>query len=202
MMSVIRASASTEIRVVWALAAFLLFGVGVGRVWWPASQKIASIQRHALAAYERANAADVVLRDADRILRAKKSIRDDIRHLSAVREGGTWLNALRLLNAESKRFSVQIREYAPHDIGKSVGTGPPGIQACCSVVFRLRGDFRAIVRLLADLPQRDVLIDLYSVSMHAHATKGGREVVDAEVRARLYEAIHEQKGPQSVRLVR
>lgn len=176
-----------QVRVVWLLAAFVLFGCGGGLVWWPASQQSAQLNAHAKESYDEANDLAAKLERAQALRAAQQRVRSDLRELSA----GTAIGQerlLHLLDDEARARGVSVRELAPLQTpGNPQPTGSrlAGLTGT-EVTLTLRGSFRSIAAFLADVPRHDVLIEVRDVALQTTGSTGHAPMLLATVHATIY----------------
>ena len=197
-------------RIVWWLAGLAFVGGGIGWVWWPASVQIASVRENAREMYDEANANDAQVRRAASVREARARITADLGALAGqVSNGAATAVALQLLSDESKRFGVELRSVAPQDVPGPMPspTTTLGGEALIpsDMTLGLRGNFRSVATLIADLPRHQALIAVRAVSLQAtDAFHSGVPTLDVTVRATLYrianatmmEGIHAARTPR------
>ncbi len=173
-----------SIRLTWALVALVIFGAGFGLVWWPFSQSIAAVRSHARELYEEANRNDAITLRASDLRAARARIHADLVTLGGVRSQGAVLSStLRLLSEEGKRLRVDVRSIAPaqHAGGEThdplVGT---------DVAIAVRGSFRNIVDMIADVPRHDVLVEIHDAQLVSADTMQGLPKLDVTLHATIY----------------
>lgn len=182
-------------RITWLIVAFVFGGIGVGCIWWPASQDISQRHARAMELYEEANTLDAAVRRASQLRAAQVRIRSDLADLGGVRSPGAITAALlQLLHEESKRQSVDVRELAPD-------TNPPasppsrlprssmpngGVLAPQDLSIVVRGPFRNIVALVADLPRHDVLVDVRDIQLSSSEATRKAPVLNVTLHATVY----------------
>jgi hypothetical protein len=169
-------------RLTWACTAFVILGLGVGVVWWPSSQAISQVRRHAGEMYEEANHNDAIVRLAADLRAAQARVRADVNALGGTRSPGqVTAAALRLLEDEAKQRGVEIRSIvpsaAPITAGALVGT---------DVAIGARGPFRNIISFLADLPRHNVLMELRDAELISSDPTQKLPSLDATVHATIY----------------
>lgn len=170
----------------WLVVAFVIFGLGVGLVWWPASQQVDQVRAHSRELYDEANRLDAAVERATQLQAAQGRIRSDLRTLGATRSTGALTAALlRLFHDEAKQSGVEIREISP-EASAAEQTKADGRLASYAVTVGLRAPFRNIVRLLADLPRHDVLIEVHDVRLSSSASASGAPALDATLHATIY----------------
>jgi hypothetical protein len=180
-------------RVTWLLVAFVTAGIGIGGVWWPASQELSSRHAHALELYNEANAVDAALRRAAELRAAQSRISSDLAALSGARSPGAVTAALlRLLHEESKTQRVDIREVSPdsnaHMSSGTAHSTAPSPQALIpsDLSISVRGPFRSVVALITDLPRHDVLIDVHDVQLSTTQTGRVPPLLDVTLHSTVY----------------
>ena len=200
------------VRVTWLAVVFVVGGIGIGCIWWPASQEISQRHTHALDLYDEANTIDAAVRRASQLRSAQSRITSDLAALGGVRSPGAVTAALlQLLHEESKRQEVEIREVAP-DAGAraTLSHQPPGppspkaeVLAPADVSIAVRGPFRNIVSLVAELPRHDVLVDIHDIQLSSTESTNTSPVLDATLHTTVYRLVSLPRvGTSRVRLVR
>jgi Tfp pilus assembly protein PilO len=176
-------------RLLWVLTCFVVVGIGVGGVWYPASQRIASLNASARELYEEANSDELEVQRSRELRRVRARIVADVRHLSGQTSGAAaTAAALHLLSDESKHFNVELRSVVPQ-----VSSATPAPLISNDLTLGLRGRFRNIVAMLVDLPRHDVLIGVRDVAFVSTQTlHGGTPMLDVTVHATLYR-VRDQK---------
>jgi Tfp pilus assembly protein PilO len=176
---------TAQVRGIWLLVALALIA-GYALVWQPGQASVSSIQAHAHDLYEQANANESKVRRAAQLQVIEQRVNADLAQLAgqSVAARVTAL-ALQLLNEEAQRFHVDVRTIAPE-----TRASPPPTDRLVgqSVTVGIRGRFRDIVELIADLPHNNVLIDVRDVELAAVDTmhQSEKPVLEATVRATLY----------------
>ena len=182
-------------RIAWVGVAFMMFGVGVGLIWWPAAQRIGEIRSHARELYDEANDIDSATRRAAQLRDAQARVEADLRSLGGLRSDGAVTAALlQLFHDEAKRERVDIREVAPdsrsHD---STSTNPTvrhsNALASYDLSIGARGPFRNVVALIADLPRHDVLIDVHDVQITSSDQQRNPPILDVTLHATIYRVV-------------
>lgn len=176
-------------RVLWWLSAFVIFGLGVGCIWWPASRHIAQIQAHSREMYDEANQYDADVRQATKLRNIRARVEADVRRLTGqTSDGAAMASALQLLSDESKRFDVELRSVAPEVAPIPVATSrATDVLVPTSVTLGFRGKFRNVVALLADVPRHEVLLAINDVSLQTSDTAHfGSPTLGVIVHATLY----------------
>lgn len=175
---------ASAVRVVWMVSAALFVGGGVGIVWWPSSQTIASMQSQARTLYDQANANDVEVRHAAELRALAKRMADDVRALSGEdSQSATTAAALALLSHESRAFTVDVRSFVP----ATAATPAPGTSLVGTPVeIDVRGGFRNLLALVSDLPRHNVLIDVNDVSLDDNGNRSATPVLSAKIHATIF----------------
>lgn len=198
------------VRVCWLFAAFIVGGLGVGIIWWPASRELAERHAHALELYDEANSIDAATRRASQLRAVQTRIASDLAQLGGVRSSGSVTAAvLRLLHDESKREAVQIREVAP-DVAMqpapstaAASSARDDVLSGSDVAISVRAPFRNIVALVADLPRHDVLIDIHDIQLTVIGAERKPPVLDVTLHSTIYRlAALPTVGSSRVRTVR
>ena len=150
------------VRLTWLGTAFVVLGLGLGAVWWPSSQTIEQVRGHAREMYEEANNNDALVRRASELRAAQSRVRADLELLGGVGSAGVvTAAALRLLGYEAQQRGVEIRSILP----SSTSATSSGPFVGTDVAIGVRGPFRNIVSLIADLPRHDVLIEVHDAEL-------------------------------------
>src|ERR1700722_1276731 len=102
-------SESTIVRMVWMLTGLALL-VGVGGVWFPASQRIAAIRAVSRELYDEANQNETEAHRARELSRVRERVAADVRYLAGQSSGAAaTAAAVHLLGEESRHFNVELR---------------------------------------------------------------------------------------------
>jgi hypothetical protein len=164
----------------------IIFGVGVGGVWWPASQSIEQVRAHARDLYEQANQNDAIVRRAAFLHAAEKRIHSDVLALGGKSSPGAVTAAmLRLLNEEARRLNIDVRTLTP-------ATGAPAPQAQRAlasggdVSLGVRGPFRNVISFIADLPRHDVLIEIHNAQLSSADIQQHHPMLEVTINATIY----------------
>jgi Tfp pilus assembly protein PilO len=189
-------SESTMARILWALTFVVVAGIGVGCVWYPASQRIEALNAASHELYDEANSDELEVRRSQELRQVRERIVADVRKLSGQRSNATAMAAaLHLLSDESKRFNVELRSVVPQPAS---ATPAPLIPS--ELTLGLRGRFRNIVAMLVDLPRHDVLIGVRDVAFASTSTlHAGVPVLDVTIHATLYR-VRDQKTVEDDRV--
>ncbi|HTX57048.1 MAG TPA: type 4a pilus biogenesis protein PilO [Candidatus Acidoferrales bacterium] len=174
---------SSGVRIVWMLAASIFFGVGVGIVWWPTSQTIASYKTQAKSLYDDANQDETEIAHASELRSAARRVEDDVKLLSAQSSAGAVTAAtLRLLNGEAHAYGVDVRSIVP----APQASASPGALAGTVVELDVRGRFRNLLAFISDLPRHDVLMEINDVSLAGTGDRSPKPVLAATIHAAIY----------------
>lgn len=183
------------IRVTWMLVAFVIGGIGIGCIWWPAAQDISQRHARAMELYEEANTIDTAVRRASQLRAAQSRIKTDLAELGGVRSPGAITAALlQLLHEESKRQGVEVREVAP-DTNEHTSPSPRTSRSSVlkadalapeDISIVVRGPFRNVVALVADLPRHDVLVDIRDIQLSSTEAVRTPPVLDVTLHATIY----------------
>lgn len=177
------------VRVTWLIVAFVVGGVGFGCIWWPASQQISQRHARALELYDEANTIDAAIRRSSQLRDAQLRIRSDLAELGGIRTPGAVTAALlQLLHEESKRQSIEVREVAP-DANARASVPKADLLAPTELSIAVRGPFRNIVALVADLSRHDVLVDIHDIQLGATESTRNAPVLDATLHATMYRLV-------------
>jgi hypothetical protein len=183
------------VRVFWLVVVFIIGGIGIGCVWWPASEELSQRHAHAMELYDEANTFDAATRRASQLRSAQERIAEDLSELGGLRSPGAVTAAvLRLLHEDSKNESVQIREVAPDAaIRSAVGTTEKAHQedllSGSDVAISVRGPFRNVIALVADLPRHDVLIDIHDIQITSTGALRKPPVLDVTLHSTIYRLV-------------
>ncbi len=169
-------------RLTWICSAFVFFGCGVGLVWWPSAQAIGEVQTHARARYEEANNNDALVRRAADLRAAQARVRADLDALGGIRSSGeVTAAALKLLGDEARQRRVEIRSIVP-----SATAQTPGVLVGSDVAIGVRGPYRSVLGLIADLPRHNVLIDVHDAELISIDPALKSPTLDVTVHATFY----------------
>jgi Tfp pilus assembly protein PilO len=187
------------LRLIWATVAFVIFGVGFGGVWWPMSQSIDRVRSHARDLYEEANQNDAMVLRASDVHAAQNRIHSDIVALGGERNSGAVTAALlRLFNRESQTLSVDVRTLTPATAPSSVSAARY-LKSETNVAVGVRGPFRNIVNLIADLPRHDVLIEIHDARITSNEATVQSPVLDLSFDATIYRIVQMPVEEKNVR---
>lgn len=174
------------VRLIWVSVAFVIFGIGVGLVWWPQSQGIDQVRQHAKELYEEANQNDAIIRRASDLHAAQRRIHDDLQLLGGEHtQGAVTASVLRLMNEEGKRLNVDIRSIGPAPTSTQSSDRRTSMDAT-DVTIDARGPFKNVMNLIADLPRHDVLIEIHDTQITSSDTTKKTPVLDVTIDATIY----------------
>ncbi len=175
---------AAQTRMAWLFAALVFFVGGGIMTWWPASRRIAELRAHTEESLDQTAAIAVKLHRARELRAAKARVRADLHRLAGGGAEGTADGALlQLLDAESRGLHVSIEAFTPGNAPQAKQAGP---LVGRSVTLAVRGPFRSIVALLADLPKHDVLVGIDDASLQTALPRPRAPVLSATVHATLY----------------
>lgn len=167
------------------LATALVAVAGYGLIVQPDERAISNLESHARILYDEANANDATVRRSWELHRIESRVDADLRRLSGQQSNeGATSSALRLLDAEAKRFNVSIRSVEP-DAANMIPASSELRGTAWNV--GLRGRFRDVVSLIADLPVHDVLLEVGDVALAASSRNVSLQpVLDVTLHATVY----------------
>jgi Tfp pilus assembly protein PilO len=160
-------------RMIWIATAAVFLGVGVGVVWWPASQNIAQLKGQAQHLYEQAEENQTDVRHAAQLRAVAKRVVQDVQALSGeTSSSAVMATTIKLLGAESSRFKIDVQSIVPEPSSGSQTPMPDRSLASealegMPIELGLHGSFRQLLALISDLPRHDVLIDVQDVDLLA-----------------------------------
>ncbi len=163
---------------------------GYGLVVQPAERSIREVQIHSQELYDEANANELKIRRSAELELAARRVRSDIASLKG-RPDSAIASALQLLNLEARRFNVNVRSVNP-DANAAVASPSVDLVQAFAWNVSLRGRFRNIVAILADLSKHDVLLEVQDASLaataqaSAPAPSGSSPVLEVTVRTIVY----------------
>src|SRR5215469_14425180 len=171
-------------RIIWLAALFVVFGIGVGLIWVPASQSIDQVRGHARELYEEANQNDAIVRRANDLRAAQQRIHKDVVALGGERSAGAITAAtLRLFSEEAKHLQVDVRSVAPTP--QTTPSGHDDLNGT-DVAIGVRGPFRNVVDFIADLPRHDVLVEIHNAQISSSDTTQQSPVLEVTLNATIY----------------
>lgn len=195
-------SSAAAVRIVWLAVAFIIFGIGFGLIWWPQSQNIDQVRSHARDLYEEANQNDAIVLRATDLRAAETRIQDDLLALGGPRSAGAVTAAtLRLFNDEAKRLDVEVRSLAPAPTTKSAASGNRSLSGN-DMTIGVRGPFRNVVNLIADLPRHDVLVEIHSAQIISSDTMQKSPTLDVTLDTTIYRVRTREMESRNVRALR
>lgn len=169
------------------LAAALVAVIAYAVVIAPAERRVSTMQEHARLLYDEANVDESKVSQSVELDRIKERIQRDLHRLAqSGSDGAETAAALRLLGAEGKKFSVEVRSIAPLTAAPPAPGKPERYPlAGTRWSFVVRARFRDIVGLLGDISRHDVLVDVRDVDLTV-ASRDASPLLDATVQATLY----------------
>jgi Tfp pilus assembly protein PilO len=168
----------------------MFLGIGVGVVWWPASQTIAAIKEQAELQYEQANQNEAVVQHAAQLHAVTKRVADDVRQLSGGSQSAVTAATLTLLNRESHAHAIDIRSIVPAPVAPA--SAPPAARPADSALIGTaieidaRGGFRDILAFISDLPRHNVLIDVSDINIIERGDHSTKPVLGATIHATVF----------------
>jgi hypothetical protein len=154
-------------RALWLLCALVAVS-GYGFIVQPGEARVHDANQHARALYDDANRNEAKIRRRTQLSRVRTRVVNDLLRLSAqTNAAATTSNALRLFADEGRRYHVDIRSLAPD----AADTAQQDDLASAQWSLGVRGRFRDIVTMLADLPAHDVLLDVRDVEIAATTSR-------------------------------
>jgi hypothetical protein len=179
------------VRVIWVLTAAIFFGIGIGAVWWPSAQAIASVRAQAKGAYDEANQNESEIRHAAQLRAVAERVSRDVSRLAGQdSESATTAMTLRILNAQSRKFGVEIGAIVPRSEAAPDAPNPGAVNnrlTGTEVEIDLRGRFRNVLSFVSDLPRHEVLIRINSVDvLQVDASRPDRPVLTVKMAATLF----------------
>ena len=182
---------ASGVRVVWILTAAVFFGLGLGIVWWPASQTIAAIKAQAKNLYDEANQNEATVQRAVQLRAVAKRVADDVHRLSGQGSPSALTAAtLALLNRESRAHGIDVRSIAPAP-GSSASPAPNTAQtdnalAGTAMEIDVRGRFRDLLAFISDLPRHNVLIEVSDINLADRGDRSNKPVLGATIYATVF----------------
>lgn len=188
-----------RVRVLWLLVA-LITALGYAVVVAPGEREVVSLETHAKALYDEENINESKLSRAAELNALRARVQSDLRRLGG--NGSTSATAaavIGLLEREGKRFRVEVRSISPNAV-----TDPKPLPRTAATLagadwdIVVRGGFRDVLSLLADVSRHDVLLDVRDVDLSATAERSSAPTVDATVHTTIYQPL-DMKGTNDVR---
>ncbi len=183
---------ASGVRIVWILTAAVFFGLGLGTVWWPASQTIATIKAQAKSLYDEANQNEADVARAVQLRAIQKRVSDDVRKLSGQgSQSAVTAATLALLNRESRTHGIDVRSIVPAS-GSTVSPSPAAARpadsalAGTAIEIEVRGRFRDLLAFVSDLPRHDVLIDVSDINLVDRGDHSFKPVLGATIHATVF----------------
>lgn len=185
-------SIASAVRIVWIVTAAVFFGLGLGVIWWPASQTIATIKAQAKSLYDEANQNESDVQRATQLRAISRRVSDDVRKLSGQRSrSAVMATTLGLLNRESRAHGIDVRSIVPAPIASAL-PAPPQAQVDEStmvgtaVEIDVRGRFRDLLAFVSDLPRHNVLIDISDIDLVDRGDRSLKPVLGATIHATVF----------------
>ncbi len=189
---------ASGVRILWILTAAVFFGFGVGVVWWPTSQTIATIKTQAKNLYDEANQNEADIARAAQLRTVQKRVSDDVRKLSGQgSQSAVTAATLALLNRESRTHSIDVRSIVPTS-GTTASPSPAAARRADSALvgtaieIDVRGRFRDLLAFVSDLPRHDVLIDVSDINLVDRGDRSSKPVLGATVHATIFRYLYQE----------
>jgi hypothetical protein len=184
-------SLASTVRITWVFTAAMFLGIGMGVVWWPASQTIAAVKEQAESQYDEATQNEAVVRHAAQLRAVAKRVADDVRQLSGGSQSALTAAALTLLNRESHAHAIDIRSIVPAPVtlaSSAPAAARPADSALTGTALEIdaRGGFRDILAFISDLPRHNVLIDVSDVNIIERGDHSPKPVLSATIHATVF----------------
>jgi hypothetical protein len=150
----------------------------------PGEQQRRSLIVQARDCYDLAGRDDALLRQRMQLRAMRARVESDLRQLRAMRTGaGAVLASLVLLDHEARAQRVAFRALTP---GPSAGQG----RGKESITFALRGPYRSVLHVIADLSEENVLLEIGDARLEVQQDSGAQtDAVAATIQATLYHGI-------------
>ena len=185
------------IRIVWLLTAAVIFGIGIGLVWWPSSQAINALRAQAKSAYDEADQNDAEVRHAAELQAVERRVAEDVAHLSGRTSHSAVLAAtLQLLYGEGRAFHVDVRSIVPAPAPSSTPIAEASSRGTLTgtpIEIDARGRFRDLLHFVADLPRHDVLVAIDNANLAGGGDRSAEPILNARINATVYR-YHGAKG--------
>jgi hypothetical protein len=177
-------------RSLWLMSFALFTGVGVGIVWWPASQTVAELRSAAANDYDEASRNDDAVRQAARFRLMHRKVVDDLKSITPLdNTAAATAHMLQLLNAEEKSYRIAVRSVVPNN-GSSGATTPASAKSepfdRTDVEISLTGEFSNILHFVADLPRHGVLLEMHDITVRGNGGVDDARVLSVTLQATLY----------------
>ncbi len=182
---------ASGVRITWMLTGGMFLGIGLGVVWWPASQTIVAVKEQAKNLYDEANQNEVVIQHATQLRAVAKRVSNDVRRLSGQgSQSAVTAATLTLLDRESRAHPVDIRSIVPAPVASASAapTARPAdsVLVGTAIEIDLRGGFRDILAFISDLPRHTVLIDVSDINLADRGDRSTKPVLDATIHATVF----------------
>lgn len=179
--------------------AAMFLGIGMGVVWWPASQTIAAVKEQAESQYDEANQNEAVVHHAAQLRAIANRVTDDVRQLSGGSQSALTAATLTLLNRESHAHTIDIRSIVPAPIAPTSAppaAARPADSALTGTAIEIdaRGRFRDILAFISDLPRHNVLIDVSDINIIDRGDHSPKPVLGATIHATVFRYKGIKKG--------
>lgn len=143
----------------------------------PVQARLREVAFHAHELYDLANRNERMLVNHRALEAARARVRRDLRMLAGESgEGKATLSALRLLQREARTHRASVLGFEPETSATAI-TGESNLR------ITLRGSYRDVLALIADVTRHDALLEIVSVRLEAARDAKG---VTAKVATTLY----------------
>ncbi|MGB6986448.1 MAG: type 4a pilus biogenesis protein PilO [Candidatus Aquilonibacter sp.] len=183
---------ASGVRITWMITAAIFLGIGLGLVWWPASQTIAAVKEQAKSLYDEANQNEADVQRAEQLRAVAKRVSDDVRQLSGQASSSAVTAAtLTLLNRESRVHAIDIRSIVPAPVA-SASAAPAAARPADSALLGtaieidVRGGFRDVLAFISDLPRHNVLIDVNDINLVDRGDHSSKPALGVTIHATVF----------------
>lgn len=172
-------------RVLWAAAALFAFGAA-WQVQHHFERRIVQAQRAAESLYAMTSANERTIQEETRLRAARDAAERDLKHFGAAASLPSATAAvLEAFERQARSHRATVAAVTPAASMRTLQT--PGLLAM-PVTVRVRGDFRDILALLVDMPERTPLVEIRRTQLAPSGKPGtGAEpVLDAAIDVTMY----------------
>ena len=153
----------------------------------PSERTIDSLELRARILYDESNANESKIRRSADLERVRSRVLSDLLTLSRQNsEEETTTILLRRLNNEAKRYNVEVTSIIPVANARTTVVSESDLSGV-DWTIGLRGRFRDVISLIADLPEHDVLLEVRDIQLTASSQETpGSPYLDASLSATVY----------------
>jgi Tfp pilus assembly protein PilO len=174
-----------DVGIGWLIVAVLAVSGFVGAIV-PSERRLNAIEFQAHELYQLANRNETMYAGRGALERARSRVEHDMSLLGVKNSSGkAMFAALRLLHWEAVTHHAAVSSIAPLD------AAPPNNSGREDVSITIRGRYRDVVALVADLSRHDLLIEVHDAELNGTSTPIFGADVDATIRATVY---HNNQG--------